>query len=199
MFWVFGTAYTLAWDYRPGVPQGEEAELRYAWHEKPFGSVFAHFVLRRKDCPVTLPPYIPPPGPSPSDQEAERPTCPGAMGRTTPLRGVASEAQPEIASPSEKHDPTATHSPGTVSQIALRRSTPRMCPRSPRIRRIWDFVTSLFTPITTTLYVSLPIALTRPLKALFVPVPQTMGGPMTVLWRAPDGRAPLALVIDTGS
>ena len=39
VFWVLGAAHSLSWDYLPGVPQGEEAERRCSWKEKPLGSL----------------------------------------------------------------------------------------------------------------------------------------------------------------
>jgi len=49
------------------------------------------------------------------------------------------------------------------------------------------------TPISATVAISLLIALVGPLKALFVSLE---GGPS---WNGPDGKPPLAFVIDTGS
>ncbi|PIL26001.1 hypothetical protein GSI_11755 [Ganoderma sinense ZZ0214-1] len=47
---------SLAWDYLPGVPQGEEAERRVSWKEKPIG----HLVARALRLPVVpAPPFLP--------------------------------------------------------------------------------------------------------------------------------------------
>ena len=56
VFWICGAASSLAWDYLPGVPQGEEAERRVSWKEKPIG----HLVARALRLPVVpAPPFVP--------------------------------------------------------------------------------------------------------------------------------------------
>ena len=44
---MLGAAYSLSWDYRPDVPQGEAAERRVSWKEKPLGSLFTRYVLKQ--------------------------------------------------------------------------------------------------------------------------------------------------------
>jgi auxin efflux carrier family protein len=55
---------------------------------------------------------------------------------------------------------------------------------------IWQFLKSFFTPPSTAILISFPIALIPELKALFTPVPGTFIPP------APDGQPPLAFVLD---
>ncbi|KAI0776750.1 auxin efflux carrier [Trametes elegans] len=55
MFWVGGGAHSLSWDYLPGVPQGEEAERRVSWKEKPIGRLVARYILRIPASPPALP------------------------------------------------------------------------------------------------------------------------------------------------
>jgi hypothetical protein len=55
---------------------------------------------------------------------------------------------------------------------------------------IWQFLKSFFTPPSTAILISFPIALIPNLKALFTPVPGTFIPP------APDGQPPLAFVLD---
>ena len=179
MFWVVGVAYTLAWDYLPGIPQGEDANRYFAWYEKPFGSVFSRYILRW-DNTITFPPFIKlPTGDSHSDNSS---------GASTP------EATPTSPLLSKS---TAASSQ-TISYVSVP-STQRTLETVPSTltQRIIQLTLSMFTPITSALYISLPIALIRPLKALFVQVPQSSGN-MTVIWPAPDGRPPLAFIIDTG-
>ena len=45
-FWVCGLARSLAWDYGPGVPQGEASERRLHWREKPIGSFIHKHIWR---------------------------------------------------------------------------------------------------------------------------------------------------------
>ncbi|CDO68782.1 hypothetical protein BN946_scf184989.g48 [Trametes cinnabarina] len=48
VFWIGGGAQSLSWDYLPGVPQGEDAERRLSWKEKPIGSLIARYILRKR-------------------------------------------------------------------------------------------------------------------------------------------------------
>lgn len=59
--------------------------------------------------------------------------------------------------------------------------------------RLRQILIAIVTPISATVAISLLIALVGPLKALLV---DFEGGP---LWEGPDGKPPLAFVIDTGS
>lgn len=45
VFWGLGAAHSLSWDFLPDVPQGEAAERRLSWKEKPIGGWVAR-VLR---------------------------------------------------------------------------------------------------------------------------------------------------------
>ena len=62
-----------------------------------------------------------------------------------------------------------------------------------RPRRVLTALGVVVTPISAIVAISLLIALVDPLKALFV---SFEGGPS---WKGPDGKPPLAFVIDTGS
>ncbi|KAI0742846.1 auxin efflux carrier [Daedaleopsis nitida] len=55
VFWMCGAAYSLSWDYLPGVPQGEDAERRVSWKAKPIGSL----VARALRLPIAAPPPLP--------------------------------------------------------------------------------------------------------------------------------------------
>ncbi|SJL10610.1 uncharacterized protein ARMOST_14000 [Armillaria ostoyae] len=62
----------------------------------------------------------------------------------------------------------------------------------PLLRRTFKPLSSLFTPITLSMYIAIPISLIPQLKALFVEVDD---GPS---YRGPDGNPPLTFVITTG-
>ena len=47
-FWVCGLAHSLSWDYAPGVPQGEAANTRAPWKEKPIGKFVWRHVQKKK-------------------------------------------------------------------------------------------------------------------------------------------------------
>ncbi|KAJ3712908.1 auxin efflux carrier [Lentinula raphanica] len=46
-FWVFGAAASLQWDYLPNVPQGEDANRRVPWNEKPIGGLVYRLLCSR--------------------------------------------------------------------------------------------------------------------------------------------------------
>ncbi|EIN11116.1 auxin efflux carrier [Punctularia strigosozonata HHB-11173 SS5] len=77
-FWVFGAAASLAWDYRPAVPQGRYAEVRIAWDQKPIGGWIARYLLRRRPLPLPFRPVSPTrreekeKGPAPEDRDVEQ-------------------------------------------------------------------------------------------------------------------------------
>ncbi|KAF9021484.1 auxin efflux carrier [Hymenopellis radicata] len=50
IMWVVGAANSLAWDFAPGVPQGEDALVRVGWREKPVAALI--FRLRDKYMPL---------------------------------------------------------------------------------------------------------------------------------------------------
>ncbi|CDO75204.1 hypothetical protein BN946_scf184794.g11 [Trametes cinnabarina] len=228
-FWMLGAAHSLSWDYRPGVPQGEAAERRFRWYEKPIGSLIARYILRRKlppsqglsedaikeadekawpekekgqeivvldemDAQIHNEEQV---DPDPDIQLARRTsrlstTTPNTRLRTPSLNPAASSsALPPVPPPTRAH---STHSSDAQS-IAQRSETDTLHPPSfkRRVIRVFRPLSALFTPVTITLALSLPIALVQPLKALFVDV-SDIGGPD---WKGPDGRPPLAFVIDT--
>ena len=45
VFWVLGAAHSLSWDFLPNVPQGEAAERRVSWKEKPIGGWVSRVLL----------------------------------------------------------------------------------------------------------------------------------------------------------
>ena len=191
-FWVFGAAHSLSWDYRPGVPQGAEAEVHVGWKEKPIGGWIARTFLG----------YVPTSREGwgrPNERvEDEAITAPAA-------KGPASSADPRDA---EKALPgsAAADSQGTdPEKSALSAGAATPCPpslppapslratrRAPLLARVLKPLRAALTPVTLSLIVSLPIALVPALKALFVPTPG-------YTWRAPDARAPLAALLDTAA
>ncbi|KAI0832851.1 auxin efflux carrier [Trametes gibbosa] len=235
-FWMLGAAHSLSWDYRPGVPQGEAAERRCSWYEKPIGALVARYILHREVPPspnVSI-------GAMEKDEEAwpekeknndegktveasvteldaqvlnaEQPetdpdvqlarrtsrlsttasTFPTNRLRTTSLLASGSTtALPPVPPPTRAH---SVHSSDDKS-IAQGSDTDTLHPASFRHRviRVFRPLSALITPVTITLAISLPIALVQPLKALFVDV-SAIGGPS---WKGPDGRPPLAFLIDT--
>ncbi|EPQ50561.1 hypothetical protein GLOTRDRAFT_66910 [Gloeophyllum trabeum ATCC 11539] len=201
-FWVFGGAKSLSWDYLPGVPQGEEAECRVSWKEKPIGGWIARTILRR-------------------DPHTQTP----AQGKEKETLHTPDIATLENEIPIDaKETPAFEKHPNADPDIQLVRQTSRLSSTSfrsrrlssgqpqlptfrpqpqppfsarffvaPLLLRVFKPVSAVITPVTATLAVSLPIALVNPLKALFVPV---SGGPS---WTGPDGKPPLAFIIDTAT
>ncbi|KAI0638609.1 auxin efflux carrier [Trametes polyzona] len=235
-FWMMGAAHSLSWDYRPGVPQGEAAERRLRWYEKPIGGLIARHILRREippsPCSLT--------NVNEKDEEAWPEKDKGkdvdesAAASVTELDGhVLNAEQPETDPDVQLARRTSRLSTTTIplpqnrlrtSSLQASASTHALPPVPPptraqsirsadaqsiaqgsdtdtlhsasfkhRVIRVFRPLAALITPVTITLAISLPIALVQPLKALFVDV-SDIGGPS---WKGPDGRPPLAFLIDT--
>ena len=215
VFWMGGAAHSISWDYRPGVPQGEAAEVRVSWKEKPVGSLIARYILR-EEVPNSF---------SRSHTNTIREKDDVEKSVSVKEKSVVAEsaAQSIVVSevPSQpEHSANSSDGVQYLSASAAPSAVPPVPPPSPAIsirnvetqsitqrsatlnpptllQKIWRIVRPLkaiVTPVTCTLAVSLPIALIQPLKALFVDVSAT-GGPH---YAGPDGRPPLAFLIDTG-
>ncbi len=93
--------------------------------------------------------------------------------------------------------PTPAHSTRNFdTQSVTSRSSTLHTPTLPqKIIRVFRPLSAVITPVTVALAISLPIALINPLKALFVDI-SDIGGPS---YNGPDGRPPLAFLIDTGT
>ena len=174
-FFVCGLARSLAWDYAPGIPQGEEAERRVPWREKPIGSLVYKYLLGNSP---PQPPVISAP---------QRKV--GSTSSSTDIgEGEKSTSVQVTTLPHPEHGPTVL--PVHVC------SSPTPVPSSDsRYRQFLRILSTLFAPINLVICASLCIALVQPLKALFVDV-SADGGPS---WKGPDGKPPLAFLIDTGS
>jgi hypothetical protein len=185
VFWVFGAAHSLSWDYAPGVPQGTAAARRISWKEKPLGGWFARHLL----------------GYNPRSDVWEM-----SEGNRRVDNKNDSEKQPETQATAEQSTEKGSPMPDTpsaplVAELARTPSRPRapslsapsLSRKQPSLlARILRPLQAVLTPVTCTLLVSLPIALIQPLKSLFVPTP-------SYAFAGPDGRPPLAFVIDTAS
>ena len=236
VFWSLGAAHSLSWDYQPGVPQGQAAEVRVGWKEKPLGSLVARYILHQS-APNPLPATnatttevdeeqsTPEKDKSPSAEGAtqvdvvseptyqEEVSSPNSdldvqLARTTScLSATASPAQhrrtslsPSVAanvSPVPPADPPirppSTHS-FDIQSIAHRSETLHTPKSLQIVVRVIRPLRALVSPSTCALAVALPIALIRPLKALFVDI-SASGGPN---FKAPNGFPPLEFIIDTG-
>lgn len=178
-FWICGLARSIAWDYAPGVPQGEEAQRRVPWREKPIGSLVYKYLLRN-------PPLQPP-------------------ALTTPQREMPDASGIDVHEDVEKEEKSASLRVTTSSQpdceptalpdYVRPASSTTTSSLNPRFRQFLQTLSLIFAPINLVIAGSLCISLIQPLKALFVDV-SSEGGP---LWKGPDGRPPLAFVMDAGS
>ena len=165
-FWVCGLAHSLSWDYAPGVPQGEAANTRASWREKPIGGFVWRHVLKTKRGEDEGRGSI---------QLASRRSPRGRDEEDAPIEVVRRTRHPSLSqtSPTQSYH---GHGPRATSWS----------------RRALAAIAVVVTPISATVAISLLIALVDPLKALFVGLE---GGPS---WKGPDGKPPLAFVIDTG-
>ncbi|KAI0751199.1 auxin efflux carrier [Daedaleopsis nitida] len=226
VFWMFGAAHSLSWDYRPGVPQGEAAERRVSWREKPIGSLIVRHILGQQPQPSSfdLPTDVQKdeeealsekalekapapvseilvdfdaraePNPDPDVQLARKTsrlsTTAAPTHRRTPSIGIAP------AGPSSTVPPVPPPTPAqSIREFDTQSTTATLhTPTLPqKLVRVFRPLSALVTPVTITLAIALPIALVNPLKALFVDI-SDLGGPV---FRGPDGRPPLAFLIDT--
>lgn len=242
VFWVAGAAASLAWDYAPGVPQGEEAEVRLCWKQKPIGSWICRHILRQP---------VPPFGKSLPEEETSKNVrsndyAEKEKGKDLEKAISSSAVEPVVASTSNNDkDDMIPENLNQDPDIQLARRTSHLSaatsfrsrrpsagvlplpnlhsgapPNAPppslagssssaesqsdrqlhqpsfleKVKRVVKPLTTVVTPITLTLAVSLPIALVPDLKALFVDATAS-GGPD---WTGPDGRPPLVFAIDTG-
>ena len=191
-FWVGGLAHSLSWDYAPGVPQGGAANVRVSWREKPIGGFVWKHMLKMagwedegrdpKSADSQSNPHAQveleirhPPKARDGEASIE------AVRRTPPCSAFSSQGfsdQPYHTYESQATPPVPAPTRPTVPSLS---------------RRVLTTIAVVITPVSVIVAISLFIALLDPLKALFVSVE---GGP---LWRGPDGKPPLAFVIDTGS
>lgn len=193
-FWVCGLAHTLSWDYAPGVPQGEAANIRVSWREKPIGGFIWRHVIgieHREDEGRD--------SKSPDSQTRSHIQIELANHRSPRARDQEEEASIEVVrrTPhssvrSYRGSPAQSHR-GHGSQETLPAPTPTRSEVPSRSRRVLAAIAIVVTPISATVAISLFVALVEPLKALFV---SFEGGPS---WKGPDGHPPLGFVIDTGS
>ncbi len=239
VMWIGGAANTLAWDYVPGVPQGDAANVRVSWREKPIAAFFlrlrAKLFVRPKnsDCEkaqdekdadserdkgLSVAMGKQPEsdlGEMETDPEIQlarkasrlsanspRPRRPSAGISTRPRTG--SLLPPPNASQSSFEELPGTAVPSLKSPSVTDQQEPELVEEEeemsgrfaslfpPFLRRTFKPMASLFTPITMSMYIAIPVSLIPQLKALFVEVD---GGPF---YQGPDGNPPLTFIINTG-
>ena len=172
-FWVCGLAHSLSWDYAPDVPQGEAANTRVSWREKPIGGFIWRHILKRADYKNG----------SQGPKSAGSPCHPRVqieLGiQRTPIKTV-------------RRTPRCSACSSQACQATL--PVPALTqPEVPSLsKRVLAAIAVAVTPISVVVAISLLVALVDPLKGLFV---DFEGGPS---WEGPDGKPPLAFVIDTG-
>ena len=214
VFWVCGAAHSLSWDYLPEIPQGQQAEKHYSWREKPLGALLTRYIQREASAAATMPAAAVPFG-SRADTLTEKEEDKHREDMTlhyeaTQTLAVDIEGDPDVQLVRRTSHlscgPQRPRGDGPQSLLldpAKDDSTPTLAATS--LRRLHRFVPSIVvrtlsplgaivTPVTVTIAVALPIALIKPLKALFVDT-SSMGGPN---WKGPDGKPPLAFIMDTG-
>ena len=176
-FFICGLSRSLAWDYAPGVPQGEEAERRVPWREKPIGRLVCKYLTGNSP-------------PQPPAVSAPQWRMDGTSETDTPTNTREEKRASVQATVSSQPDRDSTTLP-----VYARSSSTTTPSSNPRFKKILQILYPAFAPINVVIGASLCIALVQPLKALFVDV-SAEGGPS---WKGPDGKPPLAFIIDTGS
>ena len=190
-FWVCGLDRSLAWDYAPGIPQGEAAERRFHWREKPIGSLVYKILIRW--C-------FPLHEVSKRDQEREEFGVPPAEDKKLEIQGNTEDVEEGcVTSPALPRSQSAIQrAPSSTResvQHRLEASNNGSIPGPPIWKRFLKTMAVMITPMNSVVVVSFVVALVQPLKALFVDI-SDVGGPS---WAGPDGNPPLSFIIDTGS
>lgn len=224
VFWLGGAAHSISWDYLPGVPQGEAAQRHVSWKEKPIGKLIATRILHQQVPDSFAVPTVV--SGTPKDEESlsgsgsiqnhhkvdEKCSVPVTVQelsltrQNSPVSTLAASTQlhtiplhsnsvTPAASSAVTHAASATVTPAQstpdLNQVVLAEPQTGL----QKVLKVLAPLKHIVTPITITLAIALPIALIRPLKALFVDISES-GGPV---FKAPDGRPPLAFMIDTGA
>lgn len=211
VMWIGGAASTLAWDYAPGVPQGEAANVRVGWREKPVGG-YIHRTFFQKNSEeagrlndaekVGVPDALEIPEELVSDPDIQ---LVRRMSRVSISSSHKGGRRPSVSRPVTKLEPpinTNAHpsfeslhdeKPEPMAQPAVVETSPE--PLTP-FAKFWAVAGTLFNPITVTIYISLPIALVPALKSLFV-LPASRSDPYYFV--APDGNPPLHFILNTTS
>ena len=204
MFWVFGGAHSLSWDYLPGVPQGDDAETRVSWKEKPLGSFIARRILRQRS-PQPVARVVDGAELEKGKEKAVEDPSPVILQAKEPINAFEPSLDlmrraSHISQGSGLGLPAATTSAAPYETplvpVSLNPASNTAIPSSNNLmRRIMQPVRAVFSPVTIALIIALPIALVNELKALFIDVTE-FGGPNL---NGPDGKPPLAFIIDTGT
>ncbi len=201
VFWVCGVARSLSWDYLPDIPQGEAAERRVPWTEKPIGSMlFKHILgstpnysntsLKNDSKSIQM-----------EERSLEAQEMPVVEHQdSTAFDSLSDPTTNDVLGVEEiRRTPSqASHNSKLSREIDARPTSARISEsiREPSsiLRSIMKPVLTVFNPITISLFIALPIALVPNLKALFVDI----SGDGDPKWKGPDGRPPLAFLMDTG-
>ncbi|KAI0337946.1 hypothetical protein BDW22DRAFT_1363533 [Trametopsis cervina] len=206
VFWVCGAAHSLSWDYLPGVPQGNEAERRYRWNEKPLGSLVARHVLRIQPA-ASKTAALPTRDQASTLEKGEEKSDEDILDHQT-AEALAGEPDPDvqlvrrisrISTVSHPARPTGLLPSPTAELLELPLDVEGIdgtTAHHSSLSIVWRAIrplTVIITPVTVAIAVALPIALIDDLKALFVDISEN-GGPN---WKGPDGKPPLSFIIDT--
>ncbi|KAJ3758355.1 auxin efflux carrier [Lentinula raphanica] len=224
-FWVFGAAASLQWDYLPNVPQGEDANRRVPWNEKPIGGLVYRLLCSRspntdgssRNTPRKLfggkknfasgidgeHKSIPEDEQKCDSVDPEQDVDPDVqLARRVSRLSTSSRYQPPLVQRPSQFDSTIVspiHSHNS-SATALPLPDPEHTSKYARYLPTWltrtlKSLSVIITPVTIALAISLPVSVIQPLKALFTDATAS-GGPD---WTGPDGSPPLNFVMDTAT
>jgi auxin efflux carrier family protein len=197
--WVCGAASSLAWDYAPGIPQGEAANVRLGWREKPVGELIHRTFFQKSSEELA------------KHQDAEKQGLPETLQalekldnnsgiqlvrRMSEISAVSlhkGEHGSSVAHPAMKIEGHTAPSlePSHNENQGLNSGPP---PPITIPAKFWSVAATLFTPTALAIYISLPIALVPALKSLFV-LPTSPSDPYYFI--APDGNPPLYFILST--
>lgn len=187
-FWVCGLAHSLSWDHAPGVPQGEAANVRVPWWEKPIGGfIWRHVLKIRHDAEGEGRDLKSADSRVRSHAQIELGSCHLSLAQDRVSASIeVTRGTPYSSVRSYRSSPTQSHHDDGL------RATPTAPTQPGATSRLRQVLAAVVTPISTTVAISLLIASVDSLKALFI---SFEGGPS---WKGPDGKPPLGFFIDTG-
>ncbi|KAA1476306.1 auxin efflux carrier [Dentipellis sp. KUC8613] len=151
-------------------------------------SVHRHVAFTGEDTTRESSPANPPS--TPADPNPDSDNCRSKHVSFHPDDTTVAPTDP--VGPSVPVSPAPTITPPDADTGAAATPTPAK-PRRSALRTLHTILTELLNPCSLAILIAFPIALVRPLKALFVPIDNSP------IPNAPDGQPPLAFILDTAT
>lgn len=218
VFWILPTARSLANDYQPGVPHGEDAEKKLPLEERTtFKFVVEHLPSgMKKKLAASAPPTRPSSPPMDAFEMSSLEAQQTTVNRIRSTRSTRTGAGDELSkTPQEPYRDEPDAGPGAkatrppteppqavppseavgVENVEEAAAPDRPMPVGRRVlKAIRGFIAPFISPIIISMICAIIIALVPPLKALF-----THRDATTYRFGSPNGEPPLGWLLDTAS